>query len=46
MSDLAGNSFEFYDGIRILLTGAIVTAIYTAVVETFAIRAPLPTGTP
>lgn len=44
MSDLASSSFEFYDGIRILLSGAIVTAIYTAIVETFALGAPLPTG--
>jgi hypothetical protein len=44
VGDLASNSFEFYDGVRILVTGAILTAIYVGVVETFALPTPLPTS--
>jgi hypothetical protein len=44
VGDLASSSFEFYDGVRILVTGAILVALYTAVIETFALNAPLPTA--
>jgi hypothetical protein len=44
LSELATSSFDFYDGVRILLPGAIVAGIYQAVVRTFALHAPLPTS--
>lgn len=44
MSELAASSFDFYDGVRILLPGAIITGLYQAIVRTFALHVPLPTS--
>lgn len=42
MSDVQPSSFEFYEGIRILIPGAAVVAAYAAVEKTFELPLPSP----
>jgi hypothetical protein len=39
---VSASSFEFYEGIRILIPGAVVVALYAAVIETFGLAASSP----
>lgn len=41
--ELGASSFEFYEGIRIFIPGAICVALYAGVVATFGLNAPMPT---
>jgi hypothetical protein len=40
--ELSATSFDYYEGIRIFLPGAVCVAIYGAVVATFGLNAPVP----
>jgi hypothetical protein len=40
--ELGASSFEFYEGIRILIPGAVCVGLYAGVVATFGLAAPTP----
>lgn len=42
VGDVQPTSFEFYEGIRILVPGALVVGVYQAIVASFDIAAPQP----